>query len=322
MKRVLAFVSSSGYHSYRSVILVTIISAVSEMEVRMNSKVRHVAIASLLAAMLSMAGCATGNEQHSDSNQTPNTDGGIRQSVSEYSWDELSTISGQISSSGSTEAALEIASKYNLMNDQGELDGTQTKAIQLKDGTSATVQIVGFYHDDSSEGGKTGISFMTKNIVARQSIIDDYANPVFWEMSHIRSWLATDMLDRLPSDLSSVIVPVDKITNNSGVRPGNVSGTSDQLWLFSGVELCGKAEWSADKELNDVLNAEGEQYKLFADMVVSKSSSNAILSLSDSWWLRPTTCDMSFVRCVDSHGSVETNNSGSVDRGVVFGFCI
>lgn len=290
----------------------------------MDKRVTGMVIAAVIA-LTCVVGCVNDSAQSNGGGQAPVVDNGIKQSVNEYSWEELSGIAEQISASESTETALDIAKKYNLTNEEGALDGTQTKAIQLDDGASATVQIVGFYHDDLTGTGKAGITFMTGNVVARQSVVDSYADPLFWETSSIRSWLATDMLDRLPSDLSSLIMPVDKITNNSGLKTGDVSSTSDQLWLFSGVELCGLAEWTSDDESNEVLNAEGEQYKLFADTGVSKSGSNAILAKNgedDSWWIRPTTCSSSFVRCVDSHGSVEANNVGSTHGGVVFGFCI
>ncbi|MCB7037897.1 DUF6273 domain-containing protein [Eggerthella sinensis] len=300
----------------------------------MNKKIIGMAIAATVA-LTCIAGCANDGAQDSGGDQTSVASDGIKQSVNEYSWEALSSIAEQISASGSSEAALDIAKKYNLTNEEGALDGTQTKSIQLADGALATAQIVGFYHDEMSDGGKAGITWGTKEVISNreyhEKTSDEYQNRICiaWENSAIRSWLAGDMFEKLPEDLMQVVKPVMKSTNNVGYSATDasaVTATTDTLWLFSGAELCGTQDWSkSDETANVILNAEGTQYKLYSDTHVSGSGSNAILQKrgeNDSWWTRSAYPGTESHRLVDSHGDVNVNSSIAVDDGVSFGFCI
>lgn len=285
-------------------------------------------------ALTCVAGCASDGAQSNGGGQTPVAGDGVKQSVNEYSWDELSRIAEQISASGSEEAALDIAKKYNLTSEEGALDGTQTKAIQLADGTSTTVQIVGFYHDDLTGGGKAGITFTTDTVVSNREyhtkgVGDDSKTCICWENSDVRQWLNEDMLGKLPEDLVQVAKPVDKRTNNVGYAAADtsaVTATSDTLWLFSGVELCGTQDWSkSDETANAVLNAEGTQYMLYSEMHVDDSSSNPILQRrgeNDNWWTRSAGIDTEGHRLVGYNGDVDSHSSIGVDHGISFGFCI
>lgn len=298
----------------------------------MEKRVTGMVIAAVIA-LTCVVGCASNSTQSSESDQAPIANDGVKQSVGDYSWEELSGIAKQISSSGSMESALNVAKKYNLTNEEGALDGTQTKAIQLADGASATVQIVGFYHDDLTGGGKAGITFATGSVVSNREYhvksSEEYQNRICicWENSEIREWL--DMLSKLPDDLASIIEPVDKSTNNIGYSATDASAvttTSDSLWFFSGAELCGTQDWSkSDEAANTILNAEGTQYKLYSDTHVSGSGSNAILQKrgeNDNWWTRSAYPGTESHRLVDSHGDVNSNSSIGVDNGISFGFCI
>ena len=129
--------------------------------------------------------------------------------------------------------------------------GTQKKVFLRTDCTSATVQIAGFLHDDKTGGGKAGITFIFKDAIAEHDMNPDrnpYGPGTFtgsnaggWEGSAMRSWLSTEGISMLPSDLTDKIVAVDKKTNNVG-RTADVSSvttTSDEFWLFSRAEVYG-----------------------------------------------------------------------------------
>ena len=161
-------------------------------------------------------------------------------SVEDYTWNELSKISKEIGAAGNEDAATDIAKEYNLCTSDGKLDGTQAKTVTLADGATAQVQICGFAHDGNANGsGKAGITFIFKDAVDERPMNNAGTNSGGWEASEMRSWLNSSFKGQLPSDLQNVIVPVTKMTNNTGetTSASSVTATSDELWLPSVCEL-------------------------------------------------------------------------------------
>ena len=254
----------------------------------------------------------------------------VKSAVEAYTWDELSQISAEIGAAGDEAAAIEVAKKYNLCTPEGKLDGTQVKSVTLADGTQTTVQIIGFAHDDKTGGGKAGITFIFGDCVAEASMNPTDTSAGGWEASQMRAYLNSDWRAQLPEDLSAVIVPVDKLTNNVGEtqNASSVTATSDLLWLSSITELCGAIDWYKDSAYNDVLNAEGSKYKLFRDTAVNSMVSTEILvrklqGSSGIWWVRSPHSGSSVVfQRVDSSGVLGGGNGAGESYGVVPGFCI
>ena len=263
----------------------------------------------------------------------------VKQSVDAYSWDELSEIAAVISEAGSEDAAIDIAKRQNLTTADGKLDGTQTKSIVLSDGTDVAVQITGFYHDDKTSGGKAGITFIFKDAIAYRDMNPYDMNSVDmpssgtnsggWKDSQMRSWLASDGMNMLPDDLKSVLVEVEKKTNNVGETESasSVTITADKLWLYSLTELCGNVDYlPTDSVSNDILNAEGTEYKLYRDMNVKGNKNNAILTKeldgdTCTWWERSPVPFNSYGFFAVS--SSPSNHDGSrYSKGVAPGFCI
>ena len=247
--------------------------------------------------------------------------------MEDYTWEELSAISSEIAAASSEDEAIEIAKTYNLVNEDGTLDGTQTKSVTLTDGTETSVQIVGFAHDDKSDGsGKAGITFIFMDAITTGSMNSDDGNSGGWESSDMRSWLASEGMDLLPEELQDVIVAVDKLTNNVGETEdvSSVTTTSDELWLFSHVELAGELEdWRTTAE---IFAAEGSQYKLYVDCNVDPESTNDILIKlggSQSWWERtPWSPSSDAFMYVSYKGDPFLATGAYHVRPVVPGFCI
>lgn len=263
----------------------------------------------------------------------------IKGSVNDYSWDELSKISAEISKASDESGAIETAKKFNLTTADGKLDGTQVKDFTLKDGTDAQAQITGFYHDDKISGGKAGITFIFKDAFAAHDMNSDNTNVGGWKDSQMRLWLASDGLNLLPDDLKNAIVEVDKKTNNVGI-PKDVScvtTTTDKLWLYSAVELIGSLSASDLTHKGDngavyiaplVYNAEGSMYQLFINEGLTIGGPKPLLQKtyedeSCFWWGRSpsTNVEDSFL-AVQGNGSLELGAYASSDGGVVPGFCI
>lgn len=272
--------------------------------------------------------------------------------LKDYSWDEIAAISSEIAASANETEAIEIAKSYGLVSATGTLDGTQTKQIVLTNGNTTSAQIAGFLHDDKTEGGKAGITFILTDAIGEHEMSVpefDYergTNAGGWEKSSLRSWMASEGLNLFPAELRKLIVPVDKFTNNVGGNAESVeavSATSDALWLYSKVEL-GGVEWnpswdnasaSTAKDIAEIFNMEGSQYKLFRDADVSHNSwVNKILERYGvglngkdgkdiQWWLRSSdiSSSISFLT-VDQAGQIGKDSFSANMLGVIPGFCI
>ena len=270
-----------------------------------------------------------------------------RSSMGQYSWEELSAISSEIAAAENETQILEIARAYNLATSDGRLDGSQVKDVELMDGTTAQVQLVGFAHDEKADGtGVAGLTFAFKDAIGTQPMNRENTNEGGWERSNIRSWLASSGIALLPEDLRGAIVEVQKKTNNVGLtdKADAVTVTNDKLWLFSFVELAGVVQddeytrivpRDVGEKFGDKLrtalpiyNAEGSQYKLYADAGASPTSGCAVLSkLSGSdailWWERtafPLTNEQ-FAR-VNGSGCPNLLFNAGEENAVVPGFCI
>lgn len=266
----------------------------------------------------------------------------VKVSADAYSWEELSKISEEISKAGSEDAAAGVAKTYNLTTSEGKLDGTQVKFVTLSDGTQAVVQIAGFAHDDKTDGGKAGITFIFKDAIAEHVMNSEPTVVGGWEKSAMRAWLSYDVLGMLPEDLRTRIVAVDKLTNNVGpTTSASATATSDKLWLYSLTELAGNimeyqdAGYENGAILDAVLNAEGREYKLFQDSNVDLDISNAILAKtfegeSCYWWERSPIPDKDLFAQFFTHASPDGNPNYDFSYytwpdktlGVVPGFCI
>lgn len=263
----------------------------------------------------------------------------VRDSVNDYSWDELSRLSAAMHDTGSEDGAIALAKTYHLVKPNGKLDGTQVKDLVLADGTATQVQVAGFCHDDLTGGGKAGISFVFKDAVAVEPMYAEGADPIAgWEQSTMRTWLNDEWMAGLPQDLQDVIVPTDKYSNNVGETQdlSSVTPTSDKVWLLSNIELEGKVDFEkARKAYEDIWNAEGSQYQIYDDigiawMAPSKSSIKNLVTPDSSvdqgepcgWWLR-TSCpdDADRFRRVGEDGSLGKANAGQ-NAGVAPGFCL
>ena len=242
----------------------------------------------------------------------------IKSCLNDYSWEEIAQISKLISKKGDQNGAIGIAKKYHLCTADGKLDGTQTKDVTLSDGTQTKVMIMGFNHDDKSDGsGKAGITFIFADDIAKknmferadldnlfQKIQDDGSANISWENASLRSWLSDSFSNELPSDLREQIVSVDKA---DAVMPwvsftidsyygGGIGAelnddpdltttsttitTSDKLWVPSFVELAPLSDYLMSNWT--YLLQEGSQYQLFNDAGVTADTPNRILGTYDS----------------------------------------
>ena len=208
------------------------------------------------------------------------------------SWFDISTVS----------EAGEAANYFNVGDEKELTIGSETYHVQ----------ILGFAHDDKSDGtGKTGITVGLKEVMTTPAKIKDTnTNVGGWKDSKIRTYVNNDVYNALPSDLQTVVKPVDKKTSE-GNKSTNVTITSDKLFLLSEVEIFGKVKYSA--------NGEGSQYQYFTDggsKIKYKSGS------SYWWWERSPNVNGNYNCCNVSRNGDANSSNASNSNGVVFGFSI
>lgn len=258
----------------------------------------------------------------------------VKSSTEAYTWEELSKISDEIGRASDENAAVEIAKKYNLTTKDGKLDGTQTKSVTLTDGTRTAVQIAGFAHDEKTDGGKAGITFIFKDCIGEGKMNPSSTNAGGWEKSEMRSYLNSEGLNLLPADLKQVVISVNKLTNNIGRTNSmsSVTKTSDKLWLFSLGELAGETSVKDSSGIyayySIIYKSEGSEYKLFTDLDVNINETNSILAKSFKgsscgWWERsPDPQSENDFWSVITGGAPYVSSSAYYSDGVCPGFCI
>lgn len=255
-----------------------------------------------------------------------------------YSWDELANASAKIAAADSDNEAISIAAGYGLCSEDGTLDGTQTRSVTLSDGTEAQVRVVGFRHDELSDGGTAGITWAFCQSVGTHQYNTSDTNVGGWAASSLRRFMNDDLYQRLPDDLRAQVKRVEKPTNNTGAttETSSVTYTSDLLWVPSAVELLGDVGWWTDDNgsqpfYDDIYNAEGSQYQLYSDQGLNYKTGKApILQVSGgdgSWWLRspnPYQDDdyWGIAVYVGPDGHCHHSGKCSTSYGVVPYFCI
>ncbi len=275
----------------------------------------------------------------SESSPEPAASGLAPASFEDYSWEDVAQIAQRVAAAESDEQGIRIAEGYNL-------GIGASRQLVLGNNVATDVRIVGIRQDVRSDGsGLAGLTFMISPIGMRP-MEPSSTSDGGWRASGLRIWLADDGRALLPAELSSLVVPVDKLTNNVGVTDdmGSVTTTSDALWLFSASEVCGSLTWFEDEygaapsaatgyvnfsAYDALLSAEGEQYAYFAQAGVTGSSDPAhALALGSAWWYRTpypysfTGDDARYFYQVMSSGFPSSTGEAGVDSGVVVGFCL
>ena len=181
-------------------------------------------------------------------------------------------------------------------------------------GETLTVEIVGFNHDDLASGGKAGITFGLKNLMANtRQMNSSNTNAGGFTGSDMYDWLQGTLLNSLPSDLRAVLKSVNKKTS-AGSQSSTINTNAMKIFLFSEIEIFGSVTYSK--------SGEGSQYSRFA------TASSRIKYLSNgsgsaaNWWERSPYGNNSYNFCrVGSDGGA-SDYGASFSWGVCFGFCV
>jgi hypothetical protein len=256
-------------------------------------------------------------------------------SFSEYSASELAGIAQAIEKTSSRDEALSVAEQYGICNEDGTVT-TEANEITLTDGTTAELRVADIYTDDMADGGKAGITFLLSGSSLTHAMNTTATDQGGWESSALRSWLSSDVMDLLPDELAAYIVPVEKMTNNTGytVNTAAVTSTTDSLWIPSFVEVYGTVNWnwesSYTSNYNTILGSEGTQYAVFSESGVTGGFGTAseveaksgIGTDANTWWTRTSSPSSSdHFRAVGTVSGPYAVDNATQELGVVVGFC-
>ena len=208
--------------------------------------------------------------------------------------------------------------------------------------------IIGFNHNSSYEGsnrihfqfGKTALtggadvcfidSKYGSNVSATGyfSMNSSNTNVGGWSSSQMRSLLGTSLssysgkfIGALPSDLRAVLKSVTKYTDNTGnssTAAGNVTATTDYLFLLAEYEVFGSISYANSNE-----SAKQAQYAYYSAGNSKIKYQHTATTNAAYWWLRsPFSSSATGFVIVDLGGSVYGYYAAYSSRGVAPGFCV
>lgn len=234
-----------------------------------------------------------------------------RDALGDYSWEELAQIAALVADAPSDDEGVSIAADYNLCDADGRIDETQTKDLELSNGTTVPVAVAGIRSDERSDGsGVAGLTLVTRASLGKQAYNPE-GGSISWEGAPLRSWLNQSVAAELPEGLADLIVPVTKLSNDP---TGGQCETSDSLWLLSYSELCGTPP--------NGRAAEGAQYRTFFDQGVNGLATSALALADDYWWLRGASSDGSYQMTVTPEGDPNYARNPVYEFDVIAGFCL
>ena len=188
-----------------------------------------------------------------------------------------------------------------------------TKAVQLKDGTTIHVRIIGFNHDKNKNNIVLPISFETVETLNADYVMnDEWTNKGGWQNSQLRKMLNNSIIEMLPDDLLSVIKPCLKETCLGGGSQ-KIGMTSDPLFILSEQEIFGRKIYS--------IGGEGKWYDWYRqeNTEYGKCKQNG----ERDWRWERSPCSGNTASFCNVDGSGDANNGGaSYSSGVPFGFCV
>ena len=223
-----------------------------------------------------------------------------RKPLNAYTWDEIKAIAD----------AGKAADVFKVGDE---------KVVELYTGEKITLVILGFNHDNKTDGSKAAITFGTKDLIDGEyemneittDGVNDYGNNVGgWCKSKMREVYMRRLFALLPTELQKAITPVEKMTGAGGGKD-ELYKSIDDLFLFSRVEVDGNESY--------VVKGEGVQYDYYKDPDhIDKTRRGR----ADWYWLRsPRVSSPTFFHNVLAAGLVYYSGVGS-SYGVSFGFCI
>lgn len=179
-------------------------------------------------------------------------------------------------------------------------------------GEIITLEIVGFDHDQLTQGGTAGITFGFKNLMETSKMMNATAtNAGGYTGSDLYDFTQNTLLPLFPSDLLAVMQPVNKLTS-VGSQSTEILTESMTLFCFSEIEVNGRNPNSAP--------GEGAQYAAFADPE-NRAKTNVSVTMRRYWTRSPAVANDTGFCFVNSGGSPFETTADTLE-GVCLGLCV
>ncbi|MEF2801299.1 MAG: DUF6273 domain-containing protein, partial [Acutalibacter sp.] len=186
----------------------------------------------------------------------------------------------------------------------GKISG---KLVALCDNQYSNEQTTGGYFNMNTSRSNVG-GWNTTNM--RRNILGNTGTP--------SSPPANTLLAALPADLRAVMKPVTKYTDNTGNNSnaaGNVTATTDYLWLFAEFEVFGQRYYANQYEQNHQA-----QYTYWKSGNLRVAYRHSATGTAVWWWLRSAIYYGNDTFCTVGTDGTYYNSTASWSAGVLAGF--
>ncbi len=188
-----------------------------------------------------------------------------------------------------------------------------TKPVTLTTGETIELQIAGFNHDTFSDGVTAPVTFVMKDCLNTKAQMNSTAiNAGGYPASAMKTYVETNIYDKLPSDLKTLVAPVKKKWYTTYNDANSLTESNYNVWLLSEMEVSGTNTYT-------IGNGEGTKYDVFTD---NASRIKRVNGTADWWWLGSCGRGGSdYFVCVRFDGVVSFGSASSL-QGVCAGLCI
>ena len=192
-----------------------------------------------------------------------------------------------------------------------------TKDITVNGATYA-VMIIGFDHDEPTDAAsygrsKAGITLQTVHVISGSyKMCNTMPSTASWKTATLRTTLNSTILGTMESDLTSVIVPVNKNCREKAYDSDIYTTVSDKLFVLSSPE-CAKNQPTTDGTLYTYFNS-------------NRASKTDIGGGKQTYWTRTSgystqSYEATFDRVLTG-GSINNFASPTSVSMVAFAFCV
>lgn len=223
----------------------------------------------------------------------------------------VSAISKQISANNMTSAQVAETYGWNIGD---------TISYQLTTGENVEMRIIGFNHDDKSDGsGKAGITLeMTHLLKAFYKINENGVNGYVGKP--IKTSVLPSILKTLPQEWQDVIVTVNK-NSAAGGKSDIVDTSENTLFLLSEIEMFGTT--TAQNGVDEGVVYEYWNGKTDADRIKYRDSdSDGVVDSAIVYFLRSSIANNTALQCVVNKYGAISNTSAKNGSGLSYAFCI
>lgn len=216
------------------------------------------------------------------------------------SWNTIAQVSAEISANNMTSAQVAETYGWNLGD---------TKSETLTTGEVIQLRIIGYNHDDKSDGsGKAGMTLQMAGMLETKYAMNTKADARGgWEQCSFRKTTLPTIKATFPQSLLGVIKTVDKYSASSSL--GNKTKTTDDMFILAQIELTGtEPENNAD---------EGTQYSYWQ----LNNTDTARLPFANSWLRSTYKEDYQKYKYITYNGGM-TGGKATTALGISLALCI